>query len=479
MLNVTKIKDQLKEFDEIMDRYYRCEPGEEANAMINQAVDEYNALVKNNKEEIEADRRELQSRLESLRGIEEQISNMEQRLELEKPDQTDGAAVKTYNCLVNEHNTRVQEHRELTRIYKENEKAHNDRVAAANLEIEGYKSRIEESKKKAEEQIKKHNRWIEERGPERFFNELNLFYAALHHESTGKEKGIEDLQKYIDKVRGLRSELGAYAERQQRKLENGVLLTQAMLCESEQCYMIIDIGASVVTIVAEMVEVLGLTEHIGEEVELSLPAGIRVKAPQLLIPSIAVHGMEAQYVKAVVLKESIPGVDGCLGLSFLNRFDYNIEKERDQRLILKPAQVTGDSPEFEVFISHKSSDASFARQVYDVLKQSGYKPFLSEVSIEESGTTDYHKAIDAALESATHLIVVCSSRENMESPWVEAEWRLFDGCKRSGKKLGNIVPVLCGDLTLEDLPMALSRYQALSMEDPRWSEKLIKYLPRI
>ena len=243
--------------------------------------------------------------------------------------------------------------------------------------------------------------------------------------------------------------------------------------------MIIDIGASVVTIVPELVEVLGLTERVGEEVELSLPAGIRVKAPQLLIPSIAVHGMEAQYVKAVVLKESMPGVDGCLGLSFLNRFEYHIEKERDQRLILKPAKVPGDSPKFDVFISHKSSDASFARQVYDVLTQSGYKPFLSEVSIEESGTTDYHKAIDAALECATHFIMVCSSRENMESPWVEAEWRLFDGYKRSGKKRGNIVPVLCGDLTSEDLPMALSRYQALSMEDPRWSEKLINYLPRI
>ena len=94
MLNVTKIKDQLIEFEKIMDRYYRCDPVEETNAMINRAIDDYNALVKSSEAKIEADHRELQRQLESLRGIEEQISNMEQRLEREKPDQSDQVAVE-------------------------------------------------------------------------------------------------------------------------------------------------------------------------------------------------------------------------------------------------------------------------------------------------------------------------------------------------------------------------------------------------
>jgi hypothetical protein len=59
--------------------------------------------------------------------------------------------------------------------------------------------------------------------------------------------------------------------------------------------------------------------------------------------------------------------------------------------------------------------------------------------------------------------------------WVEAEWRLFDGMKRSGKKKGNIIPILCVDMRLEDFPMALGRYQAVSLNSPDWKNTLLIY----
>jgi len=50
--------------------------------------------------------------------------------------------------------------------------------------------------------------------------------------------------------------------------------------------------------------------------------------------------------------------------------------------------------------------------------------------------------------------------------------------KRSGRKPGNIVPILCGEMNAEELPMALSRYNAILIDDPNLESKLLSYLPR-
>ncbi len=40
-------------------------------------------------------------------------------------------------------------------------------------------------------------------------------------------------------------------------------------------------------------------------------------------------------METVVLDEPAPGVDGCLGLSFLDRFDWQIDRKDQPRLILR------------------------------------------------------------------------------------------------------------------------------------------------
>ncbi|MFO7613532.1 MAG: hypothetical protein R6W71_02730, partial [Bacteroidales bacterium] len=63
------------------------------------------------------------------------------------------------------------------------------------------------------------------------------------------------------------------------------------------------------------------------------------------------------------------------------------------------------------------------------------------------------------------------------SSWVEAEWRMFEGLIRSGKKRGNILPVLCGTMKRDDLPLALRRYQSIMVNEPNWREVLIRFIP--
>ena len=79
----------------------------------------------------------------------------------------------------------------------------------------------------------------------------------------------------------------------------------------------------------------------------------------------------------------------------------------------------------DVFLSRKSQDAALAKQLYDFLTAKGLRVFDSAYSLPELGNADYQQAIDHALETCTHMIVVGSSAEYICSSWVDAEWRLF------------------------------------------------------
>lgn len=316
--------------------------------------------------------------------------------------------------------------------------------------------------------------WRED-GQNRFFEEVNRTYAALLQAKRGGHGAGAELEGLLVRVRKIRAELAENAQTEEKKTEHGLLLVPARLCGVEDTCLMVDCGATVSSITPEMVDILGIQEFVGEEVELSLPNAIRIKAPQLLIPKISVNGSDAEFVKAVVLRQTMPGVDGCVGLSFMHRFDYDIEKNR---LILRPLKKAEQAPKYDVFISHKSEDLSWARKVYDALTGAGLHPFLSEQSLPELGEAEYQKAIDAVLEGATHMVLVATSRQRLQSPWVESEWRMFEGMKRSGKKTGNIVPVLGEGMKPEDLPPTLSKYQAVPMSDPQWAARLTAFLPK-
>jgi TPR repeat protein len=119
---------------------------------------------------------------------------------------------------------------------------------------------------------------------------------------------------------------------------------------------------------------------------------------------------------------------------------------------------------YDVFLSRKSQDAHLAKELYDFLTKKGVKVFDSEHSLPELGNADYQKAIDHALDSCTHMIVVGSSVENITSSWVEAEWRLFINEKRSGYKTGNILSVIATGVAFRSLPASLRYFEAIYLE---------------
>lgn len=130
---------------------------------------------------------------------------------------------------------------------------------------------------------------------------------------------------------------------------------------------------------------------------------------------------------------------------------------------------------WNVFISKKSEDFAFAKQVYDMLVANGSKVFLSEISIPEENCADYQETVEQAIDQCEHMVVVASSHENIVSPWVKEEWRIFLNDLRCGRKTGNIVTVLAGGMTIDDLPSGLRIRQSLRL-DSRGLSELLHYV---
>jgi len=114
-----------------------------------------------------------------------------------------------------------------------------------------------------------------------------------------------------------------------------------------------------------------------------------------------------------------------------------------------------------VFVSAKSEDYDHALTVYDYLMSQGIPTFFSERSLGRMANSDYRREIDRALDETTHLVVVTSSARNVTSSWVEAEWGLFIVEKRSGRKQGNLVSLLFGDMSADDLPPSPRYYESI------------------
>jgi TIR domain len=129
----------------------------------------------------------------------------------------------------------------------------------------------------------------------------------------------------------------------------------------------------------------------------------------------------------------------------------------------------------DVFISAKSADFQYAIQVYRYLAGLGVRTFFSRESLPELGNSDYRKEIDKKLDEVQHMVVVVSSVENAESPWVEAEWGFFINEKRSGRKKGNLITVTVGSLQPAELPASL-RYHEVIPFGPDAFEKIARYV---
>lgn len=154
---------------------------------------------------------------------------------------------------------------------------------------------------------------------------------------------------------------------------------------------------------------------------------------------------------------------------------HEIEKRcgtKDQKETLMPCANDIKNAQYDVFISCKSEDYPFAKKVYKYLKELNYNVFLADEELRKKGISEYGKIIDEALDSATHMIIIASKPEYIESSYVQSEWRTFIEEKRTGRKTGNIITIINFDVS--SLAISLRQFESF---DFKHISEICAYLP--
>jgi len=220
-----------------------------------------------------------------------------------------------------------------------------------------------------------------------------------------------------------------------------------------------------VTLTPELVEALGLAGCVGEELDVSLPGGLRTKGPRLTIPSILVEGVEATGVDAVMLDAPIAGADGLLGMSFLSRFEIALSDEQPRRLRLQPrdAGTPAPAPPDVAILWDDAADRWWADIVADALTVMGYRP-------RQAGGTRH--AEDQFWPGVRCLILVVGSDPKASST------RYTNARVAFAKHLGCPVedaPIICAlghSADAESLPEVLRNYSTVSISTLSWRDLL-------
>lgn len=168
--------------------------------------------------------------------------------------------------------------------------------------------------------------------------------------------------------------------------------------------------------------------------------------------------------------------------SKLNRVQYDrmlkIEEDR-QQAISESAKI----PPYDVFISYKQHtggstspltvEAEWANDLYNFLTKKKLRVFLDRHSL--GGRMGWEAHIFGAIRSAKYMVVLGTSINNIESPWVKNEWMRFAYMQKNDrtKILTAAVPYSRFPDRMR-LDAKLRNTQINDVDQPDWKERLTK-----
>ena len=132
--------------------------------------------------------------------------------------------------------------------------------------------------------------------------------------------------------------------------------------------------------------------------------------------------------------------------------------------------------EYDVFISSKSEDYAYAKEVYRFLVSKGLKVFLSCQELDHLGDADYAEAIDEALDHSSHMIVIATQISYLGTGWVKYEWSTFCTDLKCGFREGNVVNILGDHIQVKQLPASLRNKQSFTFHN--YKEHILPYVAK-
>jgi|APTNR8051073442_1049403.scaffolds.fasta_scaffold08257_2 hypothetical protein len=138
----------------------------------------------------------------------------------------------------------------------------------------------------------------------------------------------------------------------------------------------------------------------------------------------------------------------------------------------------------DIFISFKNlddqgrptRDFEIAAEVHDYLTSKGLSVFFSAVSLERLGQSAYKRAIDDALDEASVVVAVGTTKDHLESKWVRYEWDgFFNDILGDAKPEGRVFTYVEG-LLPKQLPRSLRQTQTFLHSPPDSLQKLYNFI---
>lgn len=161
-----------------------------------------------------------------------------------------------------------------------------------------------------------------------YLQALTEFNTTFTRASTDKQLLAVDssYQVFFDEIaRRLKPYMGEYKSHNvSAKSDSGSTLVPVMINDSVAAMLLLDTGASTVTISQALADKLKLDLSGSPSVKVTLADGQSVDARRTVLSSLSAGTAKAEGIQTVVLP-SQPGkdVDGLLGMSFLGRFKVN------------------------------------------------------------------------------------------------------------------------------------------------------------
>ena len=210
------------------------------------------------------------------------------------------------------------------------------------------------------------------------------------------------------------------------------------------------------------------------------------------------YGVE--YVDDIRTKKKVPTCHRTIDSSILNDVEYRyIQKkaygellelykkdaeyiDKVQKRILK---ISENEEPYDIFICYKETDENgnrtedsvIAEDIYEELIKEGYKVFFSRITLEEKLGTEYEPYIYSALRSSKVMLVVGTSKENLESVWVKNEWsRYLEFMKKDKNKI--MIPVY-SKIDAYKLPNEFTKFQAQNIDKIGAMQDLIRGIKKI
>ena len=118
----------------------------------------------------------------------------------------------------------------------------------------------------------------------------------------------------------------------------------------------------------------------------------------------------------------------------LAREQHEKEAEKIDQIQKKIFALANKEEPYDIFISYKemeegthqrTEDSVLAQDIYNRFTSEGCKVFFSRISLENRLGEDYEPIIYSALRSSKVMLLVGTSKEHLNAPWVRNEWSRY------------------------------------------------------